>query len=371
MSLERHGEDFFDATRCNVLTRVYEPDQESFLMLFSKENMLRDLDAQGWFTMTYRLVDTGSPVYVNMKVTRTQDGKRLIMGISNVDAHMRQMDEQKRLRQERITLRRIASLSPNYIVLYTVDPKTGRYTQYNPSRDFKKFNLPKHGDDFFGDVRLDAPKAIAPEDIERHLRVLTKENMLREILGKGYFVHHYQLLLDGRPVPASLKAIMVQEEDDEVIILGVTNEEMNIYRRELVEAQKIKELNQVITSLLDNMPCMTFTKDARTGAYLACNQAFAEYAHRNAPEDVIGLTDADLFDELVASHFVEEDRIALSMDEPYLFFEDVWDAAGNRQQFQTTKLKYVDSTGRLCLQGMCQDVTVIIRVALERLLYTD
>ena len=36
--------------------------------------------------------------------------------------------------------------------------------------------------------------------------------------------------------------------------------------------------------LIANMPAMIFSKDASTGKYLACNQAFAEYAHKETPE---------------------------------------------------------------------------------------
>ncbi len=125
------------------------------------------------------------------------------------------------------------------------------------------------------------------------------------------------------------------------------------------------ELNQTIASLLDNMPGMTFTKDAKTGVYLACNQAFAQYAHKATPDGVVGLTDAEIFDAKTAAHFVEDDQIALSMEKPYIFFEDVLDAAGNQRQFQTTKLKYVDTSGRLCLLGMCQDVTDLVCVRRE------
>jgi hypothetical protein len=57
-----------------------------------------------------------------------------------------------------------------------------------------------------------------------------------------------------------------------------------------------------------------------TAVYLACNQAFAEYAHKESPEGVVGLTDAEIFDAVTAEHFVEDDRMALSMDEPYIFF---------------------------------------------------
>ena len=130
-------------------------------------------------------------------------------------------------------------------------------------------------------------------------------------------------------------------------------------------ARKIAELRASLTALMDNMPGMSFAKDARTGVYLACNQAFAEYAHKENPEGVVGLTDAEIFDPETALHFVEDDRMALSMDEPYIFFEDVPDAAGNQRQFQTTKLKYTDDTGRLCTLGLCQDVTEFVRIQRE------
>lgn len=148
-------------------------------------------------------------------------------------------------------------------------------------------------------------------------------------------------------------------------VYEAVNEAEEETRRRLEEAQKIKGLNQTITSLLDNMPGMTFTKDAETGVYLACNQAFADYSHKACPNDVIGLTDEQIFDAETAAHFVEDDRIAISMDKPYLFFEDVPDAVGNQRQFQTTKLKYFDASGHLCLQGMCQDVTDIVRIRRE------
>ena len=130
-------------------------------------------------------------------------------------------------------------------------------------------------------------------------------------------------------------------------------------------ARKIAELRQSISTLLDNMPNMTFSKDAKTGVYLACNQAFAEYAHKRNPDEVVGLTDNEIFDPETARHFIEDDRMALSMDEPYIFFEDVRDGSGNERQFQTTKLKYIDEAGRLCTLGMSQDVTDMVRIRRE------
>ena len=128
-------------------------------------------------------------------------------------------------------------------------------------------------------------------------------------------------------------------------------------QRMLEEAAEVAKLKQTITSLLDNMPGMTYTKDAETGAYLACNRAFAAYARKKGPEEVLGRTAGELFDEQSAKRFQEDDRIALSMEEPYIFFEDVKDAAGNSRQIKTTKLKYTDAAGRLCVLGSSVDVT--------------
>lgn len=145
----------------------------------------------------------------------------------------------------------------------------------------------------------------------------------------------------------------------------VIDDEKEKYRHELKESLKVVELKNTITSLIDNMPAMTFTKEPETSLYLACNQAFAEFAGKKSPEEVIGLTDADLFDEEMAKRFAQDDRMAMSMDEPYSFIEDVRDAAGNDLQLHTTKFKYTDIFGRICVLGMAHETTDIAHVRRE------
>ena len=89
------------------------------------------------------------------------------------------------------------------------------------------------------------------------------------------------------------------------------------------------------------------------------------YAGKDTPEGVVGLTDYEIFDRETAEHFVADDKKALGMDEPYVFFEDVLDAKGQQKQFQTTKLKFIDNTGRECLLGLCQDMTEAVRYQRE------
>lgn len=137
--------------------------------------------------------------------------------------------------------------------------------------------------------------------------------------------------------------------------------------KELESVNEVTELMGSMSSLLTNMPAMSFSKDAETGVYLACNQEFAEYAGKRNPQEVVGLTDHEIFDKATADHFVEDDKKALAMeDDAYIFFEDVPDAfCSIIRNLQTTKKKYRDATGRLCLLGMCVDVTETTRAKAE------
>lgn len=221
LSIIRHGEEFFESAKRETMTRIYEEDREGFLALFSKETVLRDLDTQGVFTTVYRLIDTGVPMYVNMKITRMQDSHRIILGISIIDAHMRQQEEEKRLRQETITLGRIAALSGNYINLYIVDPETEQFVMYSASKEYGRLGLAEKGEGFFSRLKKDGKEYLYPEDLERLQKVFTKENVQFEIRHNGLFIYNFRWLIEGKYVPVSLRATQVREEDGDKIVCGI------------------------------------------------------------------------------------------------------------------------------------------------------
>jgi hypothetical protein len=89
--LERHGEDFFAASSRDAKQQLSEEDQEAFIHSFTRENVEKALDEQGTFTITYRLLINGKPEYVNLKAVRMpNDRSRIIIGVNNIDAQMRE-----------------------------------------------------------------------------------------------------------------------------------------------------------------------------------------------------------------------------------------------------------------------------------------
>ena len=134
-------------------------------------------------------------------------------------------------------------------------------------------------------------------------------------------------------------------------------------RKLLLEAAQIAELEQTVTSLLDNMPGIYFTKDAETGEYLACNQAFAEYVKKKDPSEVVGCKVSDFFDEENAKRFMEDDNTALSLNEPLVFYDSMPDVDGIQKKVKATRLKYTDANGKLCVLGIFQDVSDSFRIS--------
>ena len=221
LSIERHGKDFFNSARRDTMTRIYEEDREPFLRWFSKQNVIHELNTHGVFTTTYRLIDTGTPMYVNMKITRMRGGNRIILGVSIIDAHMKEKEKYEELRKERDLLVRIMALSDGYLTLVTVDPRTGRYFQYTSSEDFDSLGTTAEGEDLFKQASVDAETMCHPEDRQRFRQSFTLDNVMREIQQNGSFSINYRLIIRGEPRPVTLKAALFKDGDEEKLVVGV------------------------------------------------------------------------------------------------------------------------------------------------------
>ncbi|MBR2699519.1 MAG: hypothetical protein IKE76_13110, partial [Clostridia bacterium] len=215
----------------DTMTRIYEEDRASFLAWFSRENILRELQEQGVFTTTYRLIDTGTPLYANMKITRMPGGNRIIVGISIIDSQMKQKKHQEDLQKERDMMIRVMALSDDYLSLYTVDPDTGDFIEYSSSDDYDTLGLAKEGSDFFGQSVRNAETYFYPEDIPAFRRQFTLANVMREIRAHGSFKTQYRLLINGAPRPVTLKAALFKEGEEEKLVVGI-----RAWRRRITEA---------------------------------------------------------------------------------------------------------------------------------------
>lgn len=74
---------------------LYPDDLNRFLDVLTKENVLAEIERHGIFSLSYRLMVNGTPRYMQMRaaIVDEKEGQRLIIGISDIDANVRQEEE--------------------------------------------------------------------------------------------------------------------------------------------------------------------------------------------------------------------------------------------------------------------------------------
>ena len=108
LEVEKEGRDFFNVSRRNMSRLIYDGDRDRFMAIFKKERIMAILERDGSFTMKYRLMFSGTPVFVSMKATLMEDdhGQHLIIGTNNIDAQMkRETEYQQRMAEAKTSAR--------------------------------------------------------------------------------------------------------------------------------------------------------------------------------------------------------------------------------------------------------------------------
>ena len=223
LAVERHGKNFFEASRKDAEQAIYEADRDFFISEFNKENLVESMENHGTFTFSYRLMVNGYPVYVNLKaVPMDGDDKHVIIGVNNVDAQMRKQEAMEKMEAELITYSRIAALLGDFICIYIVDPEDDTYLEYSATGDYEGLGLAKSGDDFFNRALIEADTKIYFEDRDRFKAKFIKEKVMEGIRKNGAYSIEYRLMINDKPVDIRLKAALVEENNGPQLIIGVT-----------------------------------------------------------------------------------------------------------------------------------------------------
>ena len=236
---ETRGRDFFKTIKKNANKLVYDEDRDALIEVLTKENVIKEIKANGFFGCYYRLVIDGEPTYVNLKATGvSSDENHIIIGITNVDAQMKDHIFAENAKEERKVYTRLSAFSRNLVAFYVVDPETEEYTEFNSTSEFKKLGISKNGSNFFEETYKNSLSIIYKEDLERFNSQFTKQKILQGVKKDGAFVIEYRLMLGGKPSYVRLKASEIEEDGKTLLVLGVENVDMYI-RREQKQAYEL------------------------------------------------------------------------------------------------------------------------------------
>ena len=120
--------------------------------------------------------------------------------------------------------------------------------------------------------------------------------------------------------------------------------------------QQVESRDGLLRSLFDSISDLAFYKDT-SSIYLDCNTAFEAFTHRHRQE-IVGLTDYDLFAINAAVQHVEADRQVLALGEPKVYEETMANMDGEDVVLETMNTPGFNKEGEIIgLIGISRDIT--------------
>jgi len=226
LGIEKEGDDFFNLSRKNILRVVHPDDQHKILDSFTKENVLRTIEENGAFTLTYRLVLDGEPICVSLKATAMggADSGSIVVGINNIDNQMKRQQELAQAREAQLTFARIAqALSQDYYSFYVVNTDTDEFVEYSSSDEYQQLHVEQNGVNFFEDCRRNVIRLVHPDDLKTALQAWEKPRLLEELKDGRTFTIAYRLMFEGAASRIQCKVIRMRGDDARFIVIGISN----------------------------------------------------------------------------------------------------------------------------------------------------
>ena len=203
--------------------------------------------------------------------------------------------------------------------------------------------------DFINNQVRSLASIIHPEDRE------SLEGIVNNALAKKkpYIIEYRIIHADGSIRWVYEKGQGMFDEQDK--LLWLNGAIVEIGERKKAE-QALKQEQNLLRSLIDNIPDVIFYKDAN-GIYQAGNSALEEVVGRKKTE-IIGVSDYELFPQNVADFFREQDRLTIGQGKLRRNEEWVAYSNGERRLLDTLKTPLVDAEGQLMgVLGISHDIT--------------
>lgn len=163
------------------------------------------------------------------------------------------------------------------------------------------------------------------------------------------FIHFFKRAAQGMQIIDSKRLAFTEFET-----LAQAANQM-IQERERIKSVLSAEKSR-LRYMIDAIPDLIFFKDTNS-KFLGCNKAFEKYINKNA-EDIIGLSEYDLFQKTDATGYLLSDKQIILTLEPERSTNWIEYSNGQRFLFYTLKTPYFDSDNNLLgIIGISRDIT--------------
>lgn len=232
------GKDFYAETRANVERYVIPEDKEYASSLYYKKTMLKNLKGKKSFSYKYRLNFSGVRVYYRFTVILAEDKKHFIVCDKDITDEITAENARKAEKKKVMTFGQIAeSLASNYDVIYYVDIESDKYVGFVTNEIYGKLEMQEEGQDFFSEAVRNCDILVHPNDKERIISTLEKDNLISLMEDRKQYSIDYRLIVDGKT--QYTRSTVMRSSDHSHLIIGVENIDKEVRK----EQEQLKALN--------------------------------------------------------------------------------------------------------------------------------
>lgn len=180
------------------------------------------------------------------------------------------------------------------------------------------------------------------------------EGLIRLAMRQGGRYAHVELRAtgkDGQPIDGLFSGEIIDNQGVQYLLTVM----IDITDRKRME-DALRQRDATLTSIIENQPGLVWLKD-RNGRFLAANTLFANAFGRNRPDEVVGLTDHDLYPSEQADASLSDDQRVMQSVKP-LIVEETIIVQGVPRWFEIFKTPLIDHDGKVTgISGVALDIT--------------
>jgi len=172
----------------------------------------------------------------------------------------------------------------------------------------------------------------------------------------------YRVKKDGSPFWANVTYSAIYNSDKQLTGFSKVTRDMTKQR---LASEELKETNNFLDSVLENIPNMIFVKDAEKLTFLRFNKA-GEKLLGHTKKDMLGKSDYDFFPKEQADFFTSNDKNVLSQNDIVDIPEEPVNTKTGQRWLHTKKIPILSPSGKPAyLLGISEDITDMRQAMLD------
>jgi len=242
----REGKDFFSFVQREAPLHTHPEDLNRLRSAIDKEKILAEIEKSGVFSLVYRMMMDGKPLYVQFSAFMLkEDGKpRMIVAVNNIDEAEQKRLAEKADRRKSVSYTQIAErLASHFDLIYYIPCKKPYYTEFSIRKKSGALKVREEAEDFFKACQKSIDKQIHPEDRERLRLFLDRDHLITELEDRRQLSLDYRMFA-GEDLTQYTRMSVTYSSDHSHFIICIENRDDDV-RKEQEQLAALNLANQM------------------------------------------------------------------------------------------------------------------------------